>query len=80
VNYIGRVFFDFISTTSLTIDLKIYFGDHRYNTGFWSTPNQLDTDPVVCMLNNARFACSPTNSPLNIYITQAQIKVGSSRL
>ena len=54
--------------------------DHRYNGGGWRTPNSDDLDPVVCLLNEVRFYCSPTNGPLQIIIDNAEIISGTNKL
>jgi hypothetical protein len=62
-------------------DINITFVNHRYNTGIWKTPYQLDTDPLVCMINSERFYCNPTNLPqLQILILNASIVIGKNRL
>jgi hypothetical protein len=40
--------------------------NHNWNGGFWSTPNQVTTDPLVCQLNYIRVACTYTLSPLTV--------------
>lgn len=65
----------------MTVNLKITFPNHHYNLGIWKTPNQLDTDPMVCMLNGVRFYCSPDNLPeLSITINSALVRAGGNRL
>lgn len=61
---------------------KITFPNHRYNTGKWSTANELSgiIDPLVCMLNGQRFYCSQTYNPLTITIQSAVINSGQNRL
>jgi hypothetical protein len=31
--------------------IRVYFHDHPWNTGKFSTPNNVNTDPLVCMIN-----------------------------
>jgi hypothetical protein len=38
--------------------------NHPWNGGVWSTPNSVTTDPLVCMINYVRVACTYTLSPL----------------
>lgn len=87
VNYIGRLFIDFTSSTSTSTDLRISLLNHRYNQGKWSTANEaaaltdpLLNDPLVCILNNVRFYCTQTYNPLVITIKAAAIVPGSNRL
>jgi hypothetical protein len=87
INYIGRLFVDFDSSAAVTTNLRITFPNHRYNTGKWSTANELATvgqpllyDPLVCMINNKRFYCTQTYNPLIITINGAVLKTGSNRM
>ena len=81
------MFIDFQSTAASTNNFRIAFPNHRYNTGKWSTANEvaavansLLNDPLVCMLNNVRFYCTQTYNPLVITIIGATIKSGNNRL
>jgi hypothetical protein len=87
VGYIGRLFIDFTSSTTVTRNLRVNFPNHRYNTGKWSTANEATTignpllfDPMVCMLNGVRYYCTQTYNPLVITITGAVIASGNNRL
>lgn len=87
INYIGRLFVDFDSSAAATTNLRIAFPNHRYNTGKWSTVNEvaaiansLLNDPLVCMINNVRFYCTQTYNPLVITINGAVLKTGNNRL
>lgn len=42
--------------------------NHPWNGGFWTTPNNLLSDPLVCLLNWVRVACTFTLSPLNVLL------------
>lgn len=46
--------------------IKLVLNNHAWNGGYWSTPNQLATDPLVCMINYVRVACTYTLSPLTV--------------
>jgi len=50
--------------------------DHHYNLAGWSTPNRINTDPVVCKVNSIRYGCSWSNSPLVITISNPNINIG----
>lgn len=81
MNYIGRLFIDFQSSSAFTKDLQITFPNHRYNTGIWKTQNgPAINDPMVCMINGKRFYCQQTYNPFTVTIPSAIIKSGSNRL
>jgi hypothetical protein len=46
--------------------LNVILNNHAWNGGYWSTPNQVATDPLVCFVNYFRVPCTYTLSPLNI--------------
>lgn len=46
--------------------LNVILNNHAWNGGYWSTPNQVTTDPLVCLVNYFRVPCTYTLSPLNI--------------
>jgi len=52
------------SATTIT-KVRVYFHDHPWNGGVFSTPNN-SSDPLVCKLNQKRVACTYTLNPLNI--------------
>ena len=54
------------STTITSSKIRVILNNHPWNGGIWTTPNNLVTDPLVCMLNGKRVACTYTLAPLNI--------------
>jgi len=38
--------------------------NHAWNGGIWTTPNSVISDPLVCMINLIRVACTYTLSPI----------------
>lgn len=68
INYIGK--FEMVFNPSGDVlsayQIKLILNNHAWNGGYWSTPNQLATDPLVCMINYVRVACTYTLSPLTV--------------
>lgn len=73
VGYVGKFEMSFIPsgapavTNTATIKLGLY--PHPWNGGYWSTPNQVTTDPLVCFLNGNRVACTYTLSSSILMVT-----------
>ena len=73
VGYVGKFEMSFIPsgasavTNTATIKLGLY--PHPWNGGYWSTPNQVVTDPLVCYLNSYRVACTYTLSSSILMVT-----------
>jgi hypothetical protein len=73
VGYVGKFEMSFIPsgasavTNTATIKLGLY--PHPWNSGFWSTPNLVTTDPLVCYLNTNRVACTYTLASSILMVT-----------
>ncbi len=52
--------------TAASSKIRVILNNHPWNGGFWTTPNNVVTDALVCLLNGKRVACTYTLSPLNI--------------
>lgn len=66
--YVGK--FEFIFNPSGDVltayQIKVVLNSHAWNGGYWTTPNQAVTDPLVCMINYVRVPCTYTLSPLTV--------------
>lgn len=60
--------------------MELQLLDHQYNSGGWRTPNSNDLDPVVCLLNDIRYDCSPVNGPLVIKMLAADVVSGFNQI
>jgi hypothetical protein len=73
VNYIGKFELSFIpagvSAVSNTATIMLGLYPHPWNGGYWSTPNSVTTDPLVCYLNLARVLCTYTLSSSILMVT-----------
>lgn len=84
VGYVGKFEMSFIPssasavTNTATITLGLY--PHPWNGGYWSTPNQVAADPLVCYLNSNRVACTYTltSSILMVTMTVTGISITQS--
>lgn len=59
----------------------LIFNNHAWNNGIWSTPTGA-TDPLVCMINYVRVACTFTLSPLTVTmdVNPATINFGQKNI
>lgn len=75
VNYIGRLEFKFIpssnSISTPAAKIKVYFHDHPWNGGKFTTPNNNVADPLVCKLNRKRVDCTYTLNPMIVTMNVA---------
>lgn len=84
MGYIGKFEVQFSPSgdilTSNTI--KMIFNNHAWNGGIWTTPTSQLSDPLVCMINYIRVACSFTLSPLTVTmnVNPASINNGQSNM
>lgn len=46
--------------------IKLILKNHAWNGGYWTTPNQVATDPMVCLINYVRVPCTYTLLPLTV--------------
>ena len=62
--------------------IRVYFHDHPWNGGKFTTPNNNVADPLVCKLNRKRVACTYTLNPLSILmnIDPAGLNTGSDNI
>lgn len=62
--------------------IRVYFHDHPWNGGKFTTPNNNVADPLVCKLNYKRVACTYTLNPLNILmnVEPAGLNTGSDNV
>ena len=58
------------------------FNNHAWNGGIWSTPNSATSDPLVCLINYVRVACTYILSPLTVTmnVNPATINNGQSNM
>lgn len=54
------------SDVLVAFQIKLILNNHAWNGGYWSTPNQVVTDPMVCLINYVRVPCTFTLSPLAV--------------
>ena len=79
VGYIGKFVIKFRpSTESLAAQsIKVTLPDHNWNGGYWTTPNNVATDPMVCKINQQRVVCTYTLSPLIVTLEAEGINSGT---
>lgn len=64
---------DSLSATKITVELP----NHSWNGGYWTTPNNLATDPLVCFMNAQRVACTYTLAPFKVTLVAENLLAGS---
>jgi hypothetical protein len=68
VGYVGK--FELIFNPSgdvlVAYQIKLVLNNHAWNGGYWTTPNQVATDPLVCLINYVRVPCTYTLLPLTV--------------
>lgn len=68
VGYVGKyeIMFNPTSDVLVAYQIKLILNNHAWNGGFWTTPNAVTTDPMVCLINYIRVPCTFTLSPLTV--------------
>jgi hypothetical protein len=46
--------------------IKLILNNHAWNGGYWTTPNNVVSDPLVCLINYIRVPCTYTLSPFTV--------------
>lgn len=59
--------------------IKLILNNHAWNTGIWTTPNLVATDPLVCMINYVRVPCTYTLSPLTVTMSVSPAGITSNQ-
>lgn len=78
--YIGPLEIQFVPAVSTNpiASLTVTLYPHNWNTGFWSTPRNLASDPMVCRLNSVRVPCSWNIAPLTFTIQVVGVTVSQA--
>lgn len=68
VGYVGKfeVIFNPSGDVLVAFQIRLILNNHAWNGGFWTTPNQVVGDPMVCMINYVRVPCTYTLTPLTV--------------
>ncbi len=81
INYVGRFDLQFQPSSAAisrpATQISLYFHNHPWNGGIWSTPNQVATDPLVCLINGKRVPCTYTLLPLVVLLNIASVGLNS---
>jgi hypothetical protein len=69
-----------ISTITSTTALVLVLYPHPWNLGYWSTPNSVTTDPLICYINLIRVSCiySLTSSILSVTMQIGSVILSST--
>ena len=66
--YVGKFEIEFSPSSDILTSnsIKLILNDHAWNGGVWTTPNAVASDPLVCMINFIRVACTYSLSPMTV--------------